>query len=173
MSKNKKTGGRSMKKVFALGFVCAMAVMLQANAQQWGRDRDDDRRSGRGNGFNLGEVLEPGDSIDVGYGAVLTNRGRRTLLIEEVSLRPLQQQPQPPPNHGRQFEVSKYPVPKGTIVDCQDQSIGGRYGAELVQCVDIGDGRNHSCTPASRTGCVANEGSGNGGSAGCKAICER
>jgi len=69
------------------------------------------------------------------------------------------------------FSVRRYPISGREVVDCQDWRIGGRRSAELVSCIDIGDGRNHGCYAVSRTACLAWEGGGNGGSAGCIAYC--
>jgi hypothetical protein len=70
-----------------------------------------------------------------------------------------------------QFSVRRYPISGREVVDCQDYRIGGRRFAQLVTCVDIGDGRNHGCYAVSQTACLAWEGSGNRGSAGCIAYC--
>jgi hypothetical protein len=72
---------------------------------------------------------------------------------------------------GGNFTVSRYPISGQEVIDCQDWRIGGRRGAELAYCVDVGDGRNHGCYAISRTACLAWEGRGNHGSAGCVAYC--
>jgi hypothetical protein len=73
--------------------------------------------------------------------------------------------------YGYSFSVQRYPISGQQVVDCQDGSLGGRYNSYVESCVDIGDGRNHSCYQVSQTACMAVEGKGNGGSAGCLANC--
>jgi len=67
------------------------------------------------------------------------------------------------------FLVRRYPF--AGLVNCEDAAIGGAPGSRALSCRDIGDGKNHSCTPAGETSCQAAEGPNNFGSAGCEVVC--
>lgn len=57
------------------------------------------------------------------------------------------------------------------LISCNNPAQGGHPGAALVECQNAGTGRNNGCRAVNDTTCEAWEGSGNGGSAGCRALC--
>lgn len=73
-----------------------------------------------------------------------------------------------PPRPRQEFTVH---VGNVGVARCDDPAQGGIPGARLVQCIDLGNGRNHGCNTLGDYGCNAWEGKGNGGGAACDARC--
>lgn len=57
------------------------------------------------------------------------------------------------------------------VTQCDDLRFGGRPGARTIACVNVGEGKNHSCELLSY-GCIAWEEPGNEGQAACDAVCQ-